>query len=67
LVCINGLIANLLQPGQLSLWDTDFLQSVSDNETPAGQIKTGIRLAGMGTGFPVDMSGNPITTRDVQL
>lgn len=62
LVCVNGLIANLLQAGQLSLWDTDFLQSVTDNETPAGQIKTGIRLAGMGTGFPVDMFGNPITS-----
>lgn len=62
IVCITSTVANLFQTGQISLWDTDFIQSLSDNETPTGQIKTGIRMAGMGTGFPVDMFGNPVTS-----
>ncbi len=53
-VCINGLSINIMQTGMITLWDTDFLQYVYDNCTPANQIKIGIRKSGTGTGFPVD-------------
>ncbi len=61
-VCLNGLNVNFFEPGQITLWASDFLQFVSDNETPAGQIKIGTRKAGTGTGFPIDANGNPVTS-----
>jgi hypothetical protein len=60
-VCINGLSANIMPTGMITLWASDFLQYTEDNCTPAGQIKIGIRKCGAGTGFPVDAQGNPIT------
>jgi len=59
-VCLNIQQVSLTHPGQTSLWASDFLQSVSDNETPAGEIRTGIRKSGTGTGFPVGGNGVPI-------
>ncbi|MBK8921813.1 MAG: T9SS type A sorting domain-containing protein [Saprospirales bacterium] len=53
-VCINGLSINIMQTGMITLWDTDFLQYVYDNCTPASQIKIGIRKSGTGAGFPDD-------------
>ena len=53
-VCINGLSINIMSTGMITLWDTDFIQYVSDNCTPNSQIKIGIRKAGAGTGFPTD-------------
>ncbi|MDO8368112.1 MAG: T9SS type A sorting domain-containing protein [Saprospiraceae bacterium] len=53
-VCMNGLIINIMQSGMITLWDTDFLQYTTDNCTPSAQIKIGIRKVGTGTGFPVD-------------
>ncbi|MBK6996380.1 MAG: T9SS type A sorting domain-containing protein [Lewinellaceae bacterium] len=61
-VCINGLSANIMPTGMITLWASDFLQYTEDNCTPAGQIKIGIRKCGTGTGFPVDNQGNPITS-----
>ncbi len=52
-VCINGLSANLMNPsGMLDVWASDFLQYASDNCTPSGLLKFGIRKAGTGSGFP---------------
>jgi hypothetical protein len=59
--CLNGLSVNIMPTGQISLWTTDFLLNVSDNETPYDQIKLGVRKAGTGTGFPLDFAGNPIS------
>ena len=60
-VCLNGLQVNLPQNGNIDLYASDFLLSVSDNVTPAGDIRIGIRLGGSGSGFPVDQNGNPVT------
>ncbi|MDO8368834.1 MAG: hypothetical protein Q7T20_18705, partial [Saprospiraceae bacterium] len=61
-VCINGLSVNVSPTQLITLWASDFLQYTEDNVTPAGQIKTGIRKSGTGTGFPVDGNENPITS-----
>lgn len=58
-VCINGLSANLMPTGMVTLWASDFLQYAEDNCTPAGQIKIGIRKCGTGTGFPLNADGAP--------
>lgn len=51
-VCINGLSINMMPGGMITLWDSDFVLYTEDNCTPTPQIKTGIRKAGTGTGFP---------------
>ena len=59
-VCINGPISvNILQTGLVQLYAADFLQFKEDNCTPEPQIKIGVRKCGTGTGFPVDINGNP--------
>ena len=58
--CLNGQSVNIMPTGITGLWASDFLVSVSDNETPIDQIKIGIRKCGTSTGLPVDNSGNPI-------
>lgn len=63
--CINGLNVSLLPNGKVQLWTSDFLLSVSDNVTPTDQIRLGIRVAGTGTGFPVDPTGQPISHVDL--
>jgi hypothetical protein len=60
-VCLNGLSVNIMPTGMITLWASDFLQYTEDNCTPANQLKIGIRKCGTGTGFPVDVNGNPIT------
>lgn len=55
IVCLNGLSINIMPTGMITLWDTDFLQYVSDNCTPNSQIKIGIRKSGTGLGFPLDL------------
>jgi len=60
-VCLNGLSANIMPTGMITLWASDFLQYTEDNCTPTGQLKIGIRKCGQGTGFPLDGNGNPIT------
>ncbi len=54
IVCLNGLSVNIMPTGMITLWASDFLQYVSDNATPVGSIKIGIRKVGTGTGFPFD-------------
>jgi len=60
--CLNGLSVNIMPIGAIQLWATDFLQSVSDNETPTDQIKIAIRKYGTGFGFPLDAQGNPVSS-----
>lgn len=62
ITCINGISINIMPTGAITLWASDFLQSVTDNETPVDQIKIGLRKCGTGTGFPNDLSGNPISS-----
>ncbi|HOY05821.1 MAG TPA: HYR domain-containing protein [Saprospiraceae bacterium] len=40
------------EPGVATLYQVQVLWSIADNCTPANQIKTGMRIAGEGTGFP---------------
>jgi hypothetical protein len=58
-VCINGLSVNIMPTKMIALWDTDFLQYTEDNCTPSGQLVTGIRKSGTGTGFPTNPDGTP--------
>jgi len=60
IICLNGLNVNIMPTGEIHLWTSDFLHSVSDNVTPTDQIKIAIRKAGTGFGFPEDFAGNPI-------
>jgi subtilisin-like proprotein convertase family protein len=60
-VCLNGLSVNIMPTGMITLWASDFLQYTEDNCTPTNLLKIGIRKCGTGTGFPVDVNGNPIT------
>ncbi|MFN0174772.1 MAG: hypothetical protein ACKVU0_09015 [Saprospiraceae bacterium] len=62
ITCLNGLSVNIMPTGAIQLWATDFLQSVSDNETPTDQIKIAIRKLGTGFGFPEDAQGNPVSS-----
>ncbi|MCC7465804.1 MAG: hypothetical protein IT261_06020 [Saprospiraceae bacterium] len=61
-VCLNGLSVNILPTELITLWASDFLQYMEDNTTTANLLKTGIRKAGNGTGFPQDNMGNPLTS-----
>lgn len=54
IVCYNGLSVNIMQTGMITMWDTDFIKEYSDNCSPNNKIRTGIRKAGQGTGFPND-------------
>ncbi len=59
--CLNGLSVNVLSGGYQTIWATDLLLSATDNATAPQYLKYGIRRSGMGSGFPVDANGNPIT------
>jgi hypothetical protein len=61
-VCHDGLSVNIMPGGMITLWASDFLQYGEDNCTPASKLVYAIRLAGSGTGFPVDALGNPVTS-----
>ncbi|MDO8367890.1 MAG: T9SS type A sorting domain-containing protein [Saprospiraceae bacterium] len=61
-VCLNGLNVNIMPTGMITLWASDFFQYAEDNHTPSSQIQYGIRTAGTGTGFPIDLNGNPINS-----
>ncbi len=60
IVCLNGLTANMMPTGIISLYASDFLLQASDNCTPADDLVFALRKCSNGTaGFPVDGSGNP--------
>jgi hypothetical protein len=60
--CVNGLSVNIMPTKLITLWDSDFLQNKEDNHTTSNKLKTGIRRAGTGTGFPYDSQGNPLVS-----
>lgn len=57
-VCCNAFGVNIMQTGMMTMKDSAFLLYGYDNCTPARDLKTGIRRAGTGTGFPTDHSVN---------
>ncbi|MBK6931501.1 MAG: hypothetical protein IPH12_11795 [Saprospirales bacterium] len=57
---VGILSVNIMPTGMIALWAPDFMQApAADNCTPANQLATGVRIAGAGTGFPLDADGNP--------
>lgn len=57
LLCINGLTQSLQPPDcALTFVPSQFILSLTDNCSPASQIKLGIRKSGDGMGFPTDTS-----------
>ncbi|HLP95553.1 MAG TPA: dockerin type I domain-containing protein [Saprospiraceae bacterium] len=61
-ICSGTQDFNVYLTGAISVWVTDFISSVSDNVTPEGELKFGIRKAGTGIGYPLDSIGNSITS-----
>lgn len=59
-VCLNGLSANILPPGQVELWTSDLVQYAVDDNTPANLLEFSLRKCGTGIGYPVDGLGDPI-------
>ena len=62
ITCQPALSVSIPLVGTIEVLADNFLQTVSDNETPEDQIKISMRKAGTGFGFPVDASGNPNTS-----
>ncbi|MBL7806748.1 MAG: T9SS type A sorting domain-containing protein [Saprospiraceae bacterium] len=62
IVCLNGISVNIMQTGFITLWATDFLQYVTDDDTPTDQLELAIRKCGTGTGFPLDGNNDPVTS-----
>jgi len=60
-VCLNGLSVNIMPSQMVQIWALDFLQYAQDNCTPVNMLKYAVRRVGQGTGFPVDVNGNPQT------
>jgi hypothetical protein len=60
-VCINGLSVNLMPPGMIMLFASDFLLHASDNCTPEDLLTFAIRRADGSENFPADANGLPIT------
>ncbi len=61
-VCLNGLAVNLMPTGDIALWASDFLQYMTDDDTPFDQLELGIRISGTGQGFPLDGNNDPVTS-----
>ncbi|MDX1912296.1 MAG: hypothetical protein SFV22_12460 [Saprospiraceae bacterium] len=58
--CLNDIQVGLTTfSGTVQIWTTDVLLSVSDNLTPLGEIKIGMRKAGTGTDFPWEAPNQP--------
>jgi len=57
--CAATFEVDILPTGTISLWASDFVQSVSDNATPSNLLVLAIRHAGTGMGFPLNDQGNP--------
>ena len=57
-VCINGMLVNLMPGGETLVWTSDVLQYAEDDETPFSFLEIGMRIEGTGSGFPLDAAGN---------
>ncbi len=51
-VCLNGLSANLMPTGEITIWSVDLMAYAEDQETPFTELVFGLRIAGAGSGFP---------------
>lgn len=66
-VCINGLVINIMPTQVITVWAADFLQYTEDNITPTSQLEIAVRKAGQPdgqgneTGFPRNADGSPQT------
>ena len=61
-VCINGLSVNLMPPGMIKVFISDFILGAQDNCTPEDQLIFGIRRSSDGVNLPIDANGLPITS-----
>lgn len=61
IVCQSSLSANIFPSGQFTLWATDLLQFVTDNNGALG-LKYSICPHGAYTTFPTNMFGAPLTS-----
>ncbi|MBK6929377.1 MAG: hypothetical protein IPH12_00370 [Saprospirales bacterium] len=61
-VCLNGLSANIMPTGQITIWASDVLQYAEDNVSLVNLLQVAMRRTGAGTGFPLDSAGNPLTS-----
>ncbi|MBL7827486.1 MAG: T9SS type A sorting domain-containing protein, partial [Saprospiraceae bacterium] len=61
-LCQSGVNVNMLVFQQAPLSTLDLLQYQEDNCTPSQFLVEGLRKSGTGFGFPLDNSGNPVTT-----
>ena len=57
-VCINGMLVNLMPNGETIIWTSDVLQYAEDDETAFTFLEFGMRIEGTGSGFPLDAVGN---------
>lgn len=59
--CFSSLSVNILPPGKIELWASDFVWPPTDNITPYPLLGTR-KLSDNGSGFPVDSNGAPIVS-----
>lgn len=59
--CLNGLTINIMPSSFATIFASDLVDMVFDNATPKDKIRLGIRVAGSGTGFPLDAQLQPNT------
>ncbi len=60
IVCLNGLTANMMPTGMITLYASDFLLQASDNCTSPDDLVFALKKCNNPTGgFPVDGNGNP--------
>ncbi|MCS7035399.1 MAG: hypothetical protein RMJ33_12155 [Saprospiraceae bacterium] len=62
IVCANGLSGNIGANKSLTVGHQLFVQTASDNSTPAHRLVYGIRKKGQGKGFPLLSNGAPQTS-----
>jgi hypothetical protein len=58
--CLGNLSVNIMPTGNIQLWASDFLFSISDNIMPAPLEIATRKWEDNASGFPLDTNGNPI-------
>ncbi|MCB0525207.1 MAG: HYR domain-containing protein [Lewinellaceae bacterium] len=58
-ICLQGLSNNILPTKEIDILANDVVQYTEDNCTPNQMLVLGIRKAGTGNGFPLNINGNP--------
>jgi hypothetical protein len=65
IICLHGISVNLMPGGMITIPEADILQYTYDNCSPIDQIKTGVRIAGTGTGFPINQHEVNLTCANI--